>query len=111
MTDDFAPRDGSSGKGNSKGSPRWSHEGGWQSGSEAGHKRKWLKAFEQAPAQMLNVYGQAKHDVLSDEQVWQDTSKELKSGAAYMSEFCDPEDERRGVGANRSIHAMLLHSQ
>ena len=82
-------------KGDGKGSKRkWYEPQGWspegsQSGWEGGQKRKWLKAYEQAPAQLLNVYGEAKWHSLSDEKVWQDMSKELKSGAAYMSEFCD----------------------
>ena len=67
--DDFAPRDGSSGKGDVKGSQRWYEQDRWQSGWEAGQRRKWLKAFEQAPAQMLNVHGEANYHTLSDEKV------------------------------------------
>ena len=110
--DDFGPSNSLTDKGDGKGSKKkWYEPEGSQSGWEGGQKRKWLKAYEQAPAQLLNVYGEAKWHTLSDEKVWQDMSKELKSGAMYMSELCDAEDERRGVGANRGIHALLLYLQ
>ena len=48
-------------KGDGKGSKRkWYEPEGWQSGWEGGQKKKWLKAQEQAPAQLLNVYGEDK---------------------------------------------------
>ena len=69
-------------------------------------KREWLRVYETAPAQLLNVYGPSKFAKLSDKQVWTQMQEPLKSGAVWMSEMCSKEPERRGVGINRFIHAM-----
>ena len=69
-------------------------------------KWEWLKVFETLPSQLLNVYGPSKFAKLSDKQVWTEMQEPLKSGAAWMSEMCSKEPERRGVGINRFIHAM-----
>ena len=69
-------------------------------------KREFLRVYETAPAQLLNVYGPSKFAKLSDKQVWAQMQEPLKSGAVWMSEMCSKEPERRGVGINRFIHAM-----
>ena len=74
-----------------------------------GSKRKWLKVFETPPVQMLNAYGEAKYAKMSDPSVWEHLSKPLKTGAEYMTELCSPEAERRGVGINRFLHAILSY--
>jgi hypothetical protein len=73
-----------------------------------GKKRPWLKVFETLPAQMLNAYGPAKFAKMSDSDVWQHFSTPLKSGAMYMTELCSKEEERRGIGINRWLHAVKV---
>ena len=59
------------GKGDGRGNKRWYEQDGRQPGSDGGQKRKWLKAYEQAPAQLVNVCGEAKFHTLSGEKMWQ----------------------------------------
>ena len=73
-----------------------------------GKKRPWLRVFETLPAQMLNAYGPAKFAKMSDADVWQHFSTPLKSGAMYMTELCSKEEERRGIGINRWLHAVKV---
>jgi len=72
---------------------------------DRGEKRPWLKAFETAPVQMLNAYGEAKYARLGNPEVWKNMTKPLKSGAEYMTEFASKEVERRGIAANRWLHS------
>ena len=74
-----------------------------------GSQRKWLKVFETPPVQMLNAYGEAKYAKMSDPAVWEQLSKPLKTGAEYMTELCSLEAERRGVGINRFLHALISY--
>ena len=76
-----------------------------------GVKREYLTVFETGPPQLLNAYGEAKFAKTSDPDVWAAISKPLHSGAMYMSEFCSADKERRGVAANRWLHAMLQYCQ
>ena len=76
-----------------------------------GSKRKWLKVFETPPVQMLNAYGEAKYAKMSDPLVWEQLSKPLKTGAEYMTELCSTEPERRGVGINRFLHAVIAYCE
>ena len=76
-----------------------------------GVKRGYLKVFETGPPQLLNAYGEAKFAKTSDPDVWAAISKALPSGAMYMNEFCSAAKERRGMAANRWLHAMLLYCQ
>ena len=78
---------------------------------DAGSERKWLKVFETMPAQMLNAYGEAKYTRMRDEQVWEHLCKALKSGAVYMTELASDEAERRGIGLNRWLHAMVAYCE
>ena len=78
---------------------------------DKGKKRSYLRVYETLPPQLLNAYGPAKYPKLSDKEVWENFSKPLKSGGQYMSEMCSPETERRGVGINRWLHAMVLYCQ
>ena len=73
-----------------------------------GKKRSWLMAFETLPAQLLNVYGAAKFPNLKDEEVWKHLNEEQKSGAIFMTEYCDSDIERQGIGFNRWAHAQML---
>ncbi len=54
-----------------------------------------------------SVHGQAKFTKMEDRDVWEAFCKPLKSGAPYMTEFCDKKDDRRGIGANRWIMSLL----
>ena len=78
-----------------------------QSGKEAkeakdhGQKRLWNKVFETLAPQMLNAYGPAKYAKMSDAEVWKHFNEPLKSGAKYMTEFCNKDAERRGIRLNR----------
>ena len=87
---------------------RTSREGVLDSG---GSQRKWLKVFETVPVQLLNAYGEAKYTKLSDQSVWEQLSKPLKSGAEYMTELCSTDPERRGVGINRFLHALISYCE
>jgi len=74
---------------------------------DGGKKRNWLRVYETPPVQMLNAYGEAKYTKMSDAAVWEQLNKPQKTGAKYMTELCVDEVERRGVGINRFLHAML----
>ena len=80
-------------------------------GGTQGEKRPWLKVFETPPAQLLNAYGRAKYTKTPDKDMWVHMSQPLKSGAAYMSELCSDQAERRGIGLNRWLHAMVSYCQ
>lgn len=71
-------------------------------------KRPWLKVFETLPPQMLNAYGSAKFAKMADADVWQHFSTPLRSGAMYMTELSSKEEERRGIGINRWLHALKV---
>jgi hypothetical protein len=101
MAEDFGPL-GSAPAGEKK----TKKDGVFDSG---GSKRKWLKVFETPPVQMLNAYGEAKYAKMSDPAVWEQLSKPLKTGAEYMTELCSLEAERRGVGINRFLHALISY--
>ena len=72
-----------------------------------GIQREYLKVFETLPPQLLNAYGQAAYTKQSDEEVWRQLCVPQKSGAKYMTELCSKELERRGIGINRFIHAVV----
>ena len=72
-----------------------------------GEDRVYIKVFEQLPAQLLNVYGTSAYVDQSDDEVWKRLCEPLKSGAKYMTEMCSREAERRGVGINRFVAAVL----
>jgi len=74
---------------------------------DQGEQRQYLKVFETLGPQLLNAYGEAKFTKMEDKDVWEAFCKPLKSGAPYMTEFCDSKDERRGIGANRWIMSLL----
>lgn len=78
---------------------------------EKGETRPWIKVFETLPAQLLNVFGEAKYAKMSDEEVWKHFDTPLSSGAQYMTELCSKGDERRGIGLNRWLHAMVLYCE
>ena len=73
---------------------------------ENGQERTWLRVYETPPCQMLNGYGQAKHNTMSDAEVWECMVKPLKSGAKFMTEFASPEEERRGIAVNRYLKSL-----
>ena len=79
--------------------------------NDQGEKRPWLRVYETLPPQMLNAYGPAKFAKMSDQSVWTAISEPLKSGAEYMSELCSSQAERRGVGINRTLHALKLYCE
>ena len=98
--DDFADLDAKpSGKGMAKGDTRISE-------AACGKKRPWLRVYETLPPQMLNAYGEAKYGKLSDAEVWKHFCQPLKSGGMYMTELFSKEDEWRGIGINRWLHAV-----
>jgi hypothetical protein len=68
---------------------------------EKGQSREYLYAYETLPAQVLNTHGESTFFHASLEQVWQSCNTPLKSGAQYMTEFCDEDTDRRGVAVNR----------
>ena len=78
---------------------------------KVGKKREFLKVYEQLPAQMLNVYGEAKYTKLNDEAVWKQLTVPQRSGAAWMTEYCSKEAERRGIAANRWLLVMQNYLQ
>lgn len=78
---------------------------------EKGEKRPWNRVYETLPPQMLNAYGPARYGKMSDAEVWQHFNQPLKSGAMYMTEFCNKDVDRRGVGINRWLHAVLVFCQ
>ena len=74
---------------------------------EAGEERSYLRACETVPAQLLNVYGVGAWAQYDDRTVWKHLSKPLKTGAAYMTEYASPREERRGVAANRYLQVVV----
>ena len=83
--------------------------GGSAAAAGKGKKRNWLMAFETLPAQLLNVYGASKFPQLKDAEVWKHFNEEQKTGAVFMTEYCDKEVERQGIGLNRWLHAQMLY--
>ena len=73
--------------------------------------RPYLRIFETLPAQLLNSYGEASYVNSTDAEVWAEFSKPQKTGAMYMTEMCSKDPERRGVGINRSIEAVLRYAK
>ena len=57
-------------------------------GNEPGDREE-LRVYETMPAQMLNAYGMAGFAQMGHQKVWEDLNKPLKTGAKYMSEYCD----------------------
>ena len=100
MGDDFGPV-GASPTQDAKGQKRMRED--------QGEERPWLKVFETLPAQLLSAYGETRYTKMSDQAVWEQMSKPLKSGAKYCSEFCSHEPERRGVAINRWLHAIMQY--
>ena len=78
---------------------------------DGGTERPWLKVFETLPPQLLNAYGEAKYTRMPDEKVWDSFSSPQKTGAKYMTELCSNEKERRGVGINRFLHAVISYCE
>ena len=76
--------------------------------SDIGESREYMKVFETSPPQRLNAFGESKFMKMGDADAWAEMNKPLKSGAPYMTEFCDAEKDRRGTGANRWILTMKL---
>ena len=75
--------------------------------SDRGQKRVYLKVFETLPPQMLNAYGPAKYPKFTDQELRQQLVQPLKSGGMYMTEMASEEPERRGVGINRFLQAVV----
>ena len=73
---------------------------------DKGEKRKYLKVYEHLPSQWLSVYGEAEYHKASDPTVWNHMVEPQKSGAAWASEWCDADDNRRGTATNRWIMAV-----
>ena len=48
---------------------------------DKGEKRAYLRVYETLPPQMLNAYGLAKFQKMSDDAVWTAMSEPLKTGA------------------------------
>ena len=59
------------------------------------------------PAQLLNAYGMAAFTTMEPAKVWEEFNKPLKTGAKWMTELCSLEPERRGVGINRFLQALV----
>ena len=59
------------------------------------------------PSQMLNAYGMAAFAKMTQEKLWEELNKPLKTGAKYMTELCSAEEERRGVGINRFLQVLV----
>ena len=78
---------------------------------DGGTERQWLRVFETLPPQLLNAYGEAAYNRKSDEKVWESFAKPQKSGAKYMTELCSDEKERRGIGINRFLHAVISYCE
>ena len=43
-------------------------------------EREWLKVYETLPAQLLNVYGEAKYGGMADKAVWEHLNKPFTVG-------------------------------
>ena len=63
------------------------------------------------PPQLLNAYGEAKYTRMTDDKVWDSFSQPQKTGAKYMTELCSDEKERRGIGINRFLHAVISYCE
>ena len=70
---------------------------------DTGTPREYL---EMLPCQMLNAYGMAKYHQLNGDQVWQNMSEPLKTGAKYMTQYASPDKERRGIAINRCLQPV-----
>ena len=79
--------------------------------AEGAAPRKHLFSYETLPPQLLNAYGRGRYSVMDLEELWSHLQKPQRSGAAYMTELVDPGDERRGVGINRWIGALVEYCQ
>ena len=75
-------------------------------GNEKGDREE-LRVYETMPAQMLNAYGMAGFAQMGHQKVWEDLNKPLKTGAKYMTEFCDKKQDRRCVAGNRALQPLL----
>ena len=102
MFDDFRDGQSADGKGIGKES-----NGTKRARTDPPDARTWLRVYETLPAQLLNAYGIARHVSMSDEEVWGELVKPLKSGAVWMTEYAAKSAERRGVGINRFLMAVL----
>ena len=76
-----------------------------------GEKRSYLKVFETLPSQLLNSFGQSAYVKQTDAEVWKQFSEPQQTGALWMTELCSAEEERRGVGINRFLLAMLNYTK
>ena len=72
---------------------------------EDGPKRKWLRSYETAPAQWLNVYGRSSYAAMPNKDVFARACEPLKF-CEWGTELGSGGRERRGVGLNRGIHAL-----
>ena len=59
------------------------------------------------PCQLSNTYGTASFGKIDLDEVWEHLSKPEKIGAKYMTELCNAEGERRGVGISRLVQAIV----
>ena len=75
-------------------------------GEEPGDREE-LRVYETMPAQMLNAYGMAGFAQMGRQKVWEDLNKPLKTGAKYMSEYCDKKQDRRCVAGNRALQPLV----
>ena len=78
---------------------------------EGAAPRKHLFSYETLPPQLLNAYGRGRYSVMELEELWSHLQKPQRSGAAYMTELVDPGDERRGIGINRWLGALVEYCQ
>ena len=76
-----------------------------------GEPRNYLKVYETLPVQLINGYGESAYTKMSDEEVWKAFAKPQVSGAQWMTELCSPEEERRGIGLNRFLLAMVNYAK
>ena len=76
-----------------------------------GEKRSYLKVYETLPSQLLNSYGLSAYVKQTDAEVWKQFSEPQQTGALWMTELCSAEEERRGVGINRFLLAMLNYTK
>ena len=69
---------------------------------EVGPKRKWLRAYETAPAQWLNVYGASQYVDKSNREVFTRASESLKH-VEWGTEMASKGVERRGVSVSTEV--------
>ena len=69
--------------------------------------REFLRVWETAPARALNAVGPSAMPGLSDEQVWDEQIKPQAGGAVFGTELASSKDERRGIGLNRWMKAVV----